>query len=107
MNGRNSEFNVHPDTVLHVSDAEGVADMKKIAAKIVENESLTELSTKDLNGALVMSKDKYIGTGLVIKGREAVMGKKAEDPELEKQKQKALEEEKLNPLETGFDLGHL
>lgn len=107
MNGRNSEFNVHPDTVLHVSDAEGVADMKKIAAKIVENEGLTELSTKDLNGALVMDKDKYIGTSLVIKGREAVMGKKAVDPELEKQKQKAPEEEKLNPLETGFDLGHL
>lgn len=107
MNGRNGEFNVHPDTVLHVSDAEGVEDMKKIAAKIVENESLAEMSTKELNGALVMDKEKYMGTGLVVKGREAVLGKKAEDPELERQKQKELEEEKLNPLETGFDLGHL
>ena len=47
-----------------------------------------------------------MGADLVIKGSEAVMGKKPEAPNMGKEKQKSLEEEELNPLDTGFNLGH-
>ena len=99
MAGLLGDYNVHPDTVLEVSDAEGVEGMKKIAAKIVEKEGLADLDLKDLNMALVMDKHKYMGTDLVVKGQEAVMGGKKTDPEaLERQRVKEIEEGEIDPL---------
>lgn len=103
MAGLLGDYNVHPDTVLEVSDAEGVEGMKKIAAKIVEKEGLADLDLKDLNKALVMDKHKYMGTELVMKGQEAVMGGKKTDPEaLERQRVKEIEEGEIDPLNKSF-----
>ena len=116
MGGRYGEFNVHPDTIIDLSDEDGVNGMKKIAAEIVKKDGLAMLDTKELNRALVMENNpKYMGTDLVINGMKAISKGKGADakgnPELNRQNQKGRkngqQEEELDPLNTGFDLGYL
>ena len=71
MGGRKGEFNVHADTLLNVSDAEGVAEMESIAKKIVEKNRLAELDSKELSKALERT-GKFNGTSLIAKGQEAL-----------------------------------
>jgi len=47
-----------------------------------------------------------MGADLVVKGRDAVMGKNPEDPNKGKEKQKDLGEDGPDLLNTAFDLGH-
>ena len=47
-----------------------------------------------------------MGADLVVKGRDAVMGKKPEDPNKGKEKQKNVGEDEPDLLNTAFNLGH-
>lgn len=100
VGGRIDEFNVHPDTLLNISDEDGVNEIKEIARKIVQKEGLANLDVKALNEKLV-TKEKLTGSEVVLKAEEALN----KGPELEapgKQPEKQIEEDKLDPLNTGM-----
>ena len=104
MGGRKGEFNVHADTLLNVSDAEGVAEMENIAKKIVAKNGLAQLEPKDLSKALERT-GKFNGTSLIAKGQEVLeSGLNAGKPGPEKAKE--LEEEALDPLNTAIIMKH-
>lgn len=99
VGGRLREFNVHPDTLLNISDEDGVNEIKEIARKIVQKEGLADLDEKALNERLV-TKDKLTGTDVVLKADEAMK----EGPVINEHENelKMSVESELDPLNTGM-----
>ena len=104
VNGQHLKYNVHPDTMLELSDEQGVNDMKSLAASIVRREGLAKMDIGDLNKALVMNNDKYMGSNLIFKGEEAIYGSR-QSKKQEPDRQKEAEDE-YEALNTGVNYGY-
>ena len=103
INGRSKEFNVHPDSMIDLCDAEGVEKMKNVAKAIVEKEGLAELSVRELNDKLCINKELR-GAGLMLKADEVMK----ERPELDADESMSydrineIDNEELDPLNTAM-----
>jgi len=73
MGGRLAEFNAHPDTIVSLCDQNGVNQMHKVAAQIVQKNNLAQMDVAQLNNALIMG-NEYSATQIVIKGKQAKFG---------------------------------
>ncbi len=86
-------------------DAQGVNDMKSLAASIVRREGLAKMDIGDLNKALVMNKDKYMDSNLIFKGEEAIYGTRLSQKQGQ-DKQKEVEADPYEALNTGVNYGY-
>ena len=105
VNGQHLKYNVHPDTMLELSDEQGVNDMKSLAASIVRREGLAKMDIGDLNKALVVNKDRYMGSNLIFKGEEAIYGSR-QSKKQEPDRQKEVEADPYEALNTGVNYGY-
>ncbi len=105
VNGQHLKYNVHPDTMLELSDEQGVNDMKSLAAMIVKREGMAKMDIGDLNKALVVNKDKYMGSNLILKGETAIHGTILSNKQ-EQDRQKEVEADPYEALNTGVNYGY-